>query len=236
MAYVAITENTVDEIRTKIALLARREIESLGAQPINESFQGLSLKADLVEAHFWKRYEHLRASTPHEWLVKTRSFRVKLVPEDGNPVSCAVDYRRTALLEKIGMVADRGMLLPPNAPDQYGNSIYSQQLFCPPEFLGLTEEDIACQRSYMVRRDAVVAKWDGVRSQVVRFLEQCKSLNQAVKLMPSFRLYVPQDMLDRIDEKVSRSPNKGKDDKDPMAGIDVGALNVAAVTAKLLGA
>jgi hypothetical protein len=233
MAYVAITDDTTNEIRQKITALLERELNSLGAPPIYNTLHGNPLKADLVETYFWKNYEHLRNTTPTEWMVKFRSLRVKLVDSKGAPVMGYEGHARQVFIENGSLAADREMLLPPvrNDCNQYHNT-----LMLTPEYFGLTDEHIANLKAYNERRRAVVDKWIGVRAQVTRFLENCKSLNQAIKLMPSFRLYVPEGMLRRIDEKVSRSPTKGKNDSNPMDGIDVGALNMAAVTAKILGA
>lgn len=44
-------------------------------------------------------------------------------------------------------------------------------------------------------------RWTGVRDTLMDFLNTCKSLNEAVKLMPEIVHYVPKYMLDKLEEK-----------------------------------
>jgi hypothetical protein len=73
-------------------------------------------------------------------------------------------------------------------------------------------------------------KWEGVKTQIREFLEKCRTLNEAVKLYPGLRMYVPKEYLDRVDKKVERAEKVAK-----LHGIDTEGLTAAAIAAKLAG-
>lgn len=73
-------------------------------------------------------------------------------------------------------------------------------------------------------------KWEGIQTQIREFLEKCRTLNEAVKLYPGLRMYVPQEYLDRLDKKVERAEKVAK-----LHGIDTEGLTAAAIAAKLAG-
>jgi hypothetical protein len=73
-------------------------------------------------------------------------------------------------------------------------------------------------------------KWEGVKTQIREFLDKCRTLNEAVKLYPGLRMYVPKEYLDRVDKKVERAEKVAK-----LHGIDTEGLTAAAIAAKLAG-
>jgi uncharacterized protein YdaU (DUF1376 family) len=48
------------------------------------------------------------------------------------------------------------------------------------------------------------SRWSKVQADVSKFLESCKSLNEAVKLWPDIKLYVPEQYIKRLNESVAR--------------------------------
>jgi hypothetical protein len=73
-------------------------------------------------------------------------------------------------------------------------------------------------------------KWEGVKTQIREFLDKCRTLNEAVKLYPGLRMYVPKEYLDRVDKKVERAERVAK-----LHGIDTEGLTAAVIAAKLAG-
>lgn len=73
-------------------------------------------------------------------------------------------------------------------------------------------------------------KWEGVQVQIREFLEKCKTLNEALKLYPGLKFYVPQEYMDRVEKKVERAEKVAK-----LHGIDTEGLTAAAIAAKLAG-
>jgi hypothetical protein len=75
-------------------------------------------------------------------------------------------------------------------------------------------------------------RWSKVTKDVTEFLDKCKSLNEAVKLFPTVRMYIhPQD-LERLDRKVERPSQRRK----LVEEIDADGLTAAAIAAKLMAA
>jgi hypothetical protein len=75
-------------------------------------------------------------------------------------------------------------------------------------------------------------RWAKVSEDVTQFLGKCKSLNEAVKLFPTVRMYIHRDDLERLDRKVERASERKAIVKD----VDTDGLTAAAIAAKLMAA
>lgn len=78
-------------------------------------------------------------------------------------------------------------------------------------------------------------RWEKVQDQVTKFLGSCKSLNEAIKLWPDVRRYVPSDYLKRVDTKVEKTKTKSSG-ADALAGMDMDMVNTSLVLARMAGA
>lgn len=87
-------------------------------------------------------------------------------------------------------------------------------------------------RDYWLARSVIEKEWLKVREQVNSFLSQFATLNQAVRAWEGVRLYIPQNFLDRLDVKVSRTKSEIKAEL-AVANIDVSKLTTMAVGARL---
>lgn len=77
------------------------------------------------------------------------------------------------------------------------------------------------------KRD-ITNKWRVVSDQVCRFFNSFPSVNSAVKHTPSMMMYLPQDAIDRLNEKVERTKPTT-----PTLNVDVDSLVGAAVGYRL---
>jgi hypothetical protein len=81
----------------------------------------------------------------------------------------------------------------------------------------------------------VDARWDKVRTDVLKFLENCKSLNEAIKLWPDIRIYIPKQYIERVEKKAERSVSTNSA-LDILKGIDTDGAVAAAIGARLASA
>jgi hypothetical protein len=90
----------------------------------------------------------------------------------------------------------------------------------------------------MVQYEQAVRKvrraWGARRDQIVLFLSKCKSLNEAIKLWPEVRLYVPKLYIDTVEIPVVRAQPVVRKET-VTEGLDSDGLTAAAIAAKLAG-
>jgi hypothetical protein len=77
-------------------------------------------------------------------------------------------------------------------------------------------------------------RWGKVREQIVAFLKSCKSLNQALKLWPDVRIYIPDEFIKRAERKVEREVTMSRA-ANALANVDTDAAISAAMTARMMG-
>jgi uncharacterized protein with von Willebrand factor type A (vWA) domain len=79
------------------------------------------------------------------------------------------------------------------------------------------------------------SRWKKVQNDVSKFLESCKSLNEAVKLWPDIKLYVPEQYLKRLNESVAREKKQQEANAalEALQSIDTDFAVAAAVGARL---
>ena len=77
-------------------------------------------------------------------------------------------------------------------------------------------------------RCEIIDRWKKIENEVVGFLKQCKSLNEAVKLVPNIKLYVNPEDIERLERKVERKVRE-----QVTVNIDVDAITASAVAARL---
>lgn len=75
----------------------------------------------------------------------------------------------------------------------------------------------------------IMTRWEKIGTDVTDFLEKCKSLNEAIKLLPGVRMYVDRDDIARMEKKVQRAPRT-----ELAADIDGDGITAAAVAARLV--
>ena len=90
-------------------------------------------------------------------------------------------------------------------------------------------------RDLAVLRRECSKRWEKVQDQVLKFLGSCKSLNEAIKLWPDVRRYIPTDYLKRVDTKVEKTKTKSAG-ADALAGVDMDMVNTSLVLARMAGA
>lgn len=86
------------------------------------------------------------------------------------------------------------------------------------------------------QRKEIQDRWDKVREQVKTFLNASKSLNEALKLWPDLRRYVPLNYLKRVDQKAEKKVREESAALAALKALDIDAVNASTVLARMAGA
>lgn len=212
MAYVAISTQLMNEVSSKINRMKEAD-ENLIQKPIDE-FAYQTMPDDL-DRLVWGNHFHLKNVIPDDWKVYNKDFRANTrFTHDGTELKSVVCIK-TAV----------GTSAPPKS------SSYTTHFDVPvdhPIIAEVVQRDIA----YYENRK----KWKAISSQIRDFLNNCKSLNEAVKLWPDVRIYIPQSYMDRMLAKSERTAEKISKASEFLKQIDTDNAVAAAVGARMAGA
>lgn len=92
---------------------------------------------------------------------------------------------------------------------------------------------------YDARTECII-RWNTVARQISTFLDSCKSLNEALKLLPDIERYVPPYYLERVGEKRGTSSAKKTDEEARKAevlaalkAVDIDTVRTSEVLARM---
>lgn len=215
MAYVAISGKLLDAIDMRIRAMRAAEIEALGPRP-NVSLTGS--ESYLLEVA-WGEHLHLKDIIPKRWTGRAETmyleFRMTL---SGGESATATHY--------VGL--SPGLLLPPNYRAGHGGPT----IVAPPDVPELAE-----LRNHYVQVAEIELRWNKVDRQVTKFLGECKSLNEALKLWPQLVSYIPKEYVDKVMEKREQTKTESRAAAMLAAGeVDTDGVTAAAVIARMVGA
>ena len=196
MALVRISKQLHEDIRHHVKVLASAErTEILGASDeLLDAGPGPRMVADAV---LWGEHLHLRDQMPATWMRTANAghFHTRHVHPDGQ-----VEVTSSIQCPIVGL------RLPPGAEIQYNYSRgvrdYHVSVHWDFDDVRAVADDandprhaLAARLMDVVRHEQAVRalqhKWDQRLRDLTHFLNKCKSLNEAVKLWPGVRLYVP---------------------------------------------
>jgi hypothetical protein len=203
MAYVAISGELLNTVRAGIQMMARKELDTVGEVPKLEGTESF------VEPALWGPYAHLRSQMPKEWKRTAGSITLRIQFPDS--------VWQEAVPFKNGV----------EAPPSY--SPYDAQKVT---VLHDLPEIAPIVTAISNRRDAK-RRWDGVERQVMDFINKCKSLNEALKLWPDLRMYIPKPYLDRVERKVERTKDTANAAMDVLKSMNTDEIVAAAVIARM---
>jgi hypothetical protein len=213
MAYVAISGELKTSVKEQIRNLERKDV---GAIPDVPSGVSLDTIPEDLKDKVWGEHRHLEAMMPKDWKVyrDDLTLKVKFVSDDSIVHNTTFE------------VMFKGDTLP-----------------CPPNtrpysFAVEVDEYYPMVAEYLVYRKKVVeveTRWNKVKVDVMKFLENCKSLNEAIKLWPDIRIYIPKQYIERIEKKAERAVSNTSA-LDILKGIDTDGAVAAAIGARLASA
>lgn len=210
MALVRVSEVLVAEVGKQVDAISKKAYD-LSVAPLNPTKASETMDAIYAAAtkQLWSKYEHLRNIVPVEWLKDSNRVDVKITdaPSIGE------------------LMIEKRIQMPPNAQAGYGYVEVRLKL------ADLPFDLMAKMAAFNTASTEHAKKFDQIKAQVVGFLENSRSLNDALKRFPDLALYIPKEFLDRVERKVARAASVLSE---PLKGIEIDRGMI--VAAGVLGA
>lgn len=172
-----------------------------------------------------KQHTHLINVIPKDWLRVERSCSINVKGEDEYGVEVGFSQ---------GFEAGSHVFYSRPSTDYWNRSECKLSLndvrAMPEDTPGRAEILQRWEDELTVR--SIKERWSKIATDVTEFLDKCKSLNEAVKLFPTVRMYIHRDDLERLDRKVERPSQRKK----LVEEVDTDGLTAAAIAAKLMAA
>lgn len=239
MALVRISKQLHTDIKDHIKVLTAHERSELSGydSELTDTGPGPRMVAD---AALWGEHLHLRDQIPESWTKSVASvhFSTQHVHPDGH---------RERAAEIMCSIA--GLRVPPGAEINREYRRNYTDWYTPVEWdfdeVRAAAEDaqdprhtLAARIMAVVRHEQAVRalhqKWNKRLQDLTLFLNKCKSLNEAVKLWPGVRMYVPKQYLEQLDTPGVRSQAMVRKER-ALENVDTDDLTAAAVAARLQG-
>ncbi len=223
MAYVALSRDLINRIESRIRKMRNNEITS--TYPDKDAQLNIDASHMYNMGCWGKEYMHLIAQIPKDWLVREDSPSVR-IRGTADIEGCSVPQDVMAHLQFKGCTAAYR-----RPSTDYWSKAYSELSI---EDVHALPEGTFGRAEAIARFDQAVgvmqieARWTKLEKDIMSFLDKCKSLNEAIKLLPSIKMYVAQDDIERVERKVARAPRE-----DLLVDVDAGAITAAAIAAKL---
>jgi hypothetical protein len=207
MATVRMSQALVTSITENIQDMQHKDILSLGDENAYTVSDPVDLEA--VRDLMWGKYVHLKDQLPEDWCNNV----------DGCTATVTVLPERYEFSVNV-----RGKLRAPPGMSRWSSRfcVQKEELHRYPTLQAVYTHtlDVAAKNSF----------WMSVQKQVLGFLRSFPSVNAAVKEWPELRLYLPDRVLKKLDEKVSRG---GGGDETPTPEIDKSTLTSVAIAARM---
>lgn len=206
-------------------------ISKMCNQEINNDVPGYSDSkqvdaAQLYHMGCWgKDHVHLINVIPKDWLRVDKSCRINVRCEDENGVEVGFSQSFEA---STPMFYSRPSIDYWNCAD---SKLSLNDVRAMPEDTPGRAEILQRWENELVVR-SINERWSKITTDVIEFLDKCKSLNEAVKLFPTVRMYIHRQDLERLDRKVERPSQR----KAIVLDVDTDGLTAAAIAAKLMAA
>jgi hypothetical protein len=168
---------------------------------------------------YWSENAHLRDIVPAKWCseVSSLTLRTEYAMPDAPEDTARLDV-------SVGIVG--GSFRVPPRSDTYGAFIV-----VPPDAVEVVEHVRHAQEQRVINN-----KWKKVTEDVMSFLDSCKSLNEALKLWPDLRVYIPDDYINKAEEKTVKAKAAESKAMEILKQIDTDHAISSAVMVRILEA
>jgi hypothetical protein len=220
MSFVSISGNLTAEVRSRISSMRNAELAQLGENPVSK-LSVTGNEAWLYE-RAWQGRLDLLTALPEGWVAK---------PERVDYVFYAMVGGEETTICHLRCNTSKQIKLPPIYRDSSCPDVrihFSEGETLPTEI----EECL----SYRLKQKEIEQRWDKVRMSVGEFLTNCKSLNEALKLWPALKVYIPDHYLQRVEKKAERREKEKSDAMRILGSIDKDEVQAAAIIARMSGA
>jgi hypothetical protein len=214
MAFVGISKDFMDRVKSKIHNMHLAEIKTLGEVPTIS----ITNREPWVLKSLWGDHIHLVDQMPEKWMNKLEEVRLRV--EINNPDLLDKSDRNFSFKVK----ASSKIVAPPNF-DWYEETAVPAD--CP---------QIAPVVEYATKFKEIQVRWINAETQITQFLRSCKSANEAVKLWPDVKMYFDPHDVERLETKTIRSGTAESEGAKKLAELDTTSLTSAVVIARMSGA
>jgi hypothetical protein len=214
MAYVGISHELLSGVKDKVRGMKDKERNAFAAPP--QTLEVVSAPQEVIDL-FWGEHAHLMRLLPEDWLVKNTAIDLNMFcdTEDGTQSRAIFTIKYS-----------NPVYAPPNV------SSYRHDITVPNDEFPIPQAEPYFK--WFKEMTAIECRWAKVRNQIVDFLKSCKSLNEALKLWPDVRIYIPDEFIKRVERKVEREATTSRAAA-ALANVDTDAAISAAMTARLMG-
>lgn len=219
MATVYITQELSGQVSGVIKRMREAEIVTNNAE--------ISKPIELDTSEFltmamWGSRLHLKDQMPEEWLSVSNSptLNVHMPMDDANnKVVHQINFRNQKVTNR------------PNN-DRWNEP----KIACKKDYLEAHADMMGVQNilNHLERIELnheIKSRWAKVEGDIMAFLGKCKSLNEALKLWPGVKMYIPREYIERVERKVERKVRE----KEILDDTPVDTLTAAAIAARLSG-
>lgn len=224
MAYVAITKELINRVEGIIKSMRNSEVSSTCPE-LNKDY---AIDAShIYNLSVWgAEHVHLMADIPKEWMAKQDTAYINIVGEL-RVEDLVLNIKKQVRFNGMSMAYARP------SPDYWNRTTGEIHIDAIRALHELTPGRTECIERFMdaCTEAEIDAKWKKVTKDITEFLKKCKSLNEAIKLLPNLRMYLAREDIERLEKKVERAPRK-----ELTADLDVGGITAAAVAARLMSA
>lgn len=221
MAFVGITKGLINDTRARMNAMCSAELASvaLSATDVEEMKSFMSTES-MLDSLMWREHLNVKHVVPESWLVKVVKIDLYL----------RIKLENRSRKEHFPIDLNYTYFAPPNTssyrPDVYFDMALSEDNVSP--FL------LKAHR-FLVSADEIEQRWITTINSVQSFLENCKSLNEALKLWPEINVYIPESYTSRAMEQTKRA-KKASRAMEVLQTINTQEVQAQAVIARLAGA
>lgn len=218
MATVLISERLIADVKSNITRMANAEVT---AACLTHGETVTTPCEELFNFVHWGKHLHLRDMMPKDWLSTGTHFTLRVKAKGDLTLS-------------VSFASQPPLYYHPSA-NTYGpnrNATITEEELAPLTLPG-ADKVRTMLKDYRTQVE-ITTRWLGVETDVITFLKKCKSLNEALKLLPNMRLYISKDDLARVDHKQER-PKERREKLVSEIGQRADELTAAAMAARLSG-
>jgi hypothetical protein len=219
MAFVGITAQMCHEVRQNIKSMRDAELKQLGESPA----QSIQLTGDepWLKDAVWEGRTDLIGLLPSHWFGNPEFVDFAFYADLGTGKDKHIASKRVREFNKFPLPPMYKNSSYPTVTVKFGTNV--------PEFLKDTV-------SYSEKYSDIEQRWSKVTDNVNKFISNCKSLNEALKLWPDLRVYIPRYYMDRVNKKPERKEKQESNAAAVLAEINTDEIHASAVIARMSGA
>ena len=219
MAYVAISNQLLSDVVNKINHMKDQERETIKPPAVTE----MRVDPDdaLATQLIWGEHAELKDKIPETWKTNTAKLVMQYRVKGENDYNTA--FFTLICTQTEGFQAPRTTNI-----SYYGMDVkFDTEEACPPIMAEVIE--------YTKQVTEVDSRWKKVKVQVQEFLNNCKSLNEALKLWPQLEIYIPKQYLERMYKNSAAAKKSAEENAalKALQSIDTDFVVATAVGARL---